>query len=82
MPTFLRYSKPRWTCTFSKPFLCAIQRATFGPLHIPPARRWLRKRLPKKLCLPLLVEQRALSLAPTGVSVPTLTETLDAPLSL
>src|SRR3954469_5138882 len=36
IPTFLRYSKPRWTCTLSKPFLCAIQRATFGPLHIPP----------------------------------------------
>src|SRR5215203_949743 len=32
----LRYSKPRWTCTFSNPFLLAIQRATFGPLHIPP----------------------------------------------
>src|SRR5215208_395531 len=36
LPTFLRYSNPRWTCTFSKPFLCAIQRATFGPLHTPP----------------------------------------------
>src|SRR5215213_3316491 len=34
--TFLRYSKPRWTCTFSNPFLFSIQRATFGPLHIPP----------------------------------------------
>src|SRR5215210_204833 len=32
----LRYSKPRWTCTFSNPFLLAIQRATLGPLHIPP----------------------------------------------
>src|SRR5215218_1773896 len=32
----LRYSKPRWACTFSKAFLWAIQRATFGPLHIPP----------------------------------------------
>src|SRR5215210_737995 len=36
IPTFLRYSKPRWTCTFSNPFLWAIQSATFGPLHIPP----------------------------------------------
>src|SRR5688500_9767818 len=37
-PTFLRYSQPRWTCTFSNPVLCSIQRATFGPLHIPPPK--------------------------------------------
>ena len=33
---FLRYSQPRWTCTCSNPVLASIQRATFGPLHIPP----------------------------------------------
>ena len=38
MPTFLKYSKPLWAWTFSKPFLSAIQRATFGPLHIPRQR--------------------------------------------
>src|SRR5829696_1691211 len=39
MPTFLRYSHPLWACTFSKPFLCSIQRATLGPLHIPPPHK-------------------------------------------
>src|SRR5215211_5421056 len=54
---FLRYSQPRWGCTFSEPVLCAIQRATFGPLHIPP-----------KLRLALLIQQRPLPRPGVGVA--------------
>src|SRR5215210_6189759 len=36
IPTFLRYSKPRWTCTFFKPRSSSLQSATLGPFHIPP----------------------------------------------
>jgi hypothetical protein len=33
---FLRYSRPLWACTFSKAFLCSIQRTTLDPFHISP----------------------------------------------
>src|SRR3954452_3780611 len=64
MPTCLRYSQPRWLCTFSIPISCSIQRATFGPLHIPPPpggasfrRAWRNRAWPSS-------STNALSLAP------------------
>jgi hypothetical protein len=59
MPTFLSYSQPRWACTFSIPVFSSIQRATFGPLHIPPPSAELAAALPEPPEAPFAPPRRA-----------------------
>ena len=67
MPTFLRYSQPRWTCTFSKP--------SSARSNAPPSARSTSPRPegpppeePPEARLALLVEQRPLLGAGIGVA--------------